>query len=519
MVGHVLDKLAELPEESVHCVVTSPPYWGLRAYGTEPQVWGGDAACEHSWLPMERGKRKDMLPADQTASAGRSGGDHRQAGASHNGGNFCSRCGAWRGEHGQEPTLDLWLAHEVTIFRAVRRVLRKDGTLWVNIGDAYACAPNGRSAAATTEAFSTVTATYRPEGKPRHGNHSTLQGSQSPETPGRVSSGGIFKPKDRLGLPHRLAFALQADGWWFRDEIVWHKPNPMPSSVRDRTTPAHEFMFMFSKSARYYYDQEAIKEPSAASSLARYAQTTIHIQAGGAKQDAYEAGLTGQRARSRRPNEIIKDLAAQAKRKPAGWATADGAHDTIRHNAGERKPSAGGDYTWATANKRSVWTIPTQPFPSAHFATFPEALVAPCILAGTSARGVCGACGAPWARTTKTEALDTKQLKIKRNVGGREDGMVTWATAGGLPKQAEVTTGWVPSCKCTDNVPVPATVLDPFAGSGTVGLVAEQAGRDSILIELNPAYAEMARERIHGAIQTARITGLPDPTAAGGLFA
>lgn len=232
MVGHVLDRLRDLPDESVHMVWTSVPYWRLRDYGTEPQVW----------------------PT------------------------------GWRGEHGLEPDIDLWLEHEVLIFREVRRVLRKDGTLWVNCGDAYAGPGGGRQGASGQRAGRTHTALVPPK------------------------RGGSYKTKNRLMMPARLAIALQEDGWWVRDEIVWYKQNPMPSSVEDRTTPAHEMLYLLARSPRYYYDAAAIKEPVSGTASVN--------------------GLVGGR------------------------------------------------------NKRSVWSITSEPFRGAHFATAPTALVEPCVLAG-----------------------------------------------------------------------------------------------------------------------------------------
>ena len=383
-----------MAERSVHMVWTSPPYWGLRAYGTEPQAW----------------------------STG------------------------WLGEHGLEPSLDLWLEHEALIWRAVRRVLRDDGVIFINIGDAYASSPNGRSAA-DTKAAGNDDRTFR-------------------DRPFGTVGGG-FKPKDRLMMPARLAIALQADGWFLRDEIVWHKRNPMPSSVKDRTTPAHEMLYMLSKKARYFYDAVAIAEPIEESSHARYDQETLNDQKGGFKQDAYENnGLVGQRARSRRPAEILKSLAS-----------------------GNR-----------TRNKRSVWPLASEAFKGAHFATAPTNLVEPCILAGTSAVGVCRRCGAPWRRLTTSRAHlqdDASEAKGVRGAGGQKpmDASNGWQ---GFPRGTTErhTTGWAPSCRCDAGKPVPAVVLDIFGGAGTTGLVADRLGRDAVLIELLPGYAEMARYRI-----------------------
>ena len=212
LTGHVLDRLRELPEESVQCCVTSPPYWGLRDYGTEPQVWGGEAGCGHEW------------------------GANVWAGEGYSSGAFCRHCNAWRGHLGLEPTPELYVAHIVEIFREVRRVLRKDGTLWLNLGDCYASTPPGCKGVSESTGLhgGRVSKKYR----------DTLEKSVGQKR-NTISPG--LKPKDLVGIPWRAAFALQADGWVLRQEIIWNKVNPMPESVKDRCTRAHEQIFMFSK--------------------------------------------------------------------------------------------------------------------------------------------------------------------------------------------------------------------------------------------------------------------------------
>ena len=293
--GDCRDMLKTLPDESVHCVVTSPPYWGLRDYNVAGQI-------------------------------------------------------------GLEPDFNDYIAAMVGVFREVRRVLRSDGTLWLNLGDSYA--GGGGS--------------FEGERNWRAGNPEKNKGNSNRDGLGRVSG---LKPKDLCGMPWRVAFALQADGWWLRQDIIWSKPNPMPESVTDRCTKAHEYLFLLSKNARYYYDAEAIKEPA-----------------------LMNCGPWGGRGDAKRDPEVRTDLPELA------W-----------QQNGSR-------------NKRSVWEIATAPFSEAHFATFPPALIEPCIKAGC---------------------------------------------------------------------PVGGTVLDPFGGAGTTGLVADRLQRDAILIELNPEYAAMADRRIN----------------------
>jgi len=314
LIGDVRERLRDIPDESVHCIVTSPPYWGLRDYGVAGQI-------------------------------------------------------------GLEPTLGEFIENIVGVFRDARRVLRKDGTLWLNLGDAYAGSWGAQSREHAGKHAPNVSALSANQVKAA-GIRASGTGSAA-RTPG-------LKAKDRMMIPARVALALQDDGWWLRDEIVWAKPNPMPSSVADRTTPAHEMIYLLSRSARYFYDGEAIREPFADSSIARLSQPTISEQAGGDKQDAYEAAGLNARTGSRRPNEIVAGLAQKITRKPAGWDTAEGAHSTLRHTSGksgnkERKlgvdrgrPDShiGGSVPWegTTRNKRSVWTIATEPFPESHFA-------------------------------------------------------------------------------------------------------------------------------------------------------
>lgn len=307
LVGEVLDRLRALPDESVHCVVTSPPYYGLRDYGVEGQI-------------------------------------------------------------GLEATPAEFLAKLVAVFREVRRVLRKDGTCWVNMGDSY----NQNQGAG----FDT--------------NRNGGARKAAAACP-RVFTG--LPPKNLMGMPWRLAFALQDDGWWLRQDIIWSKPNPMPESVTDRCTKAHEYLFLLTKSSQYFYDADAIREPV----------TSIDKRAG-------------------RNSSCLVDKSPEPRK---GMRSSDPERFGLsRGNTNESCSHPLG------RNKRSVWEIATEAFPEAHFATFPRKLVEPCIMAGSPADG---------------------------------------------------------------------TVLDPFNGSGTTGLVAIKHGRNYIGIELNPDYAAMAERRLSEA--------------------
>jgi DNA modification methylase len=527
--GDCRDVLATMPDESVHCCVTSPPFFGLRDYGVAGQI-------------------------------------------------------------GLEPTIEEYVSEMVGVFREVKRVLRQDGTLFLNLGDSYfgggrggggsygperrgwrvaACdtadkAPgdypvrdclcqnlcdacraayrigkshSGHSHASMQLASSFESSRVRTESRSDHpptlgsvrpvGHNSdaildprpivyregepprvslattidecaqqpvasrlatsslddgcrlcgrslrdcvpasvhmaactcgTEGGASADRRIGRGVSGSAYrdyttaflKPKDLCGIPWRVAFALQADGWFLRQDIIWSKPNPMPESVTDRCTKAHEYLFLLTKSARYYWDAEAVKEPA-----------TPQVRTG-------SVGYATPKH---------QDTFDQGRRYCGG-----GSKSTLNAASGE------------TRNKRSVWTVATEAFEGAHFAVFPPALIEPCILAGTSAKGCCAECGAPWVRNTE-----------RQNTGRRGDGANTHtarlfaqpatSAATHMGNVSSISIGWSPTCKCGEGT-VPCTILDPFGGAGTTGLVADRLQRNAVLIELNPTYVAMAEYRI-----------------------
>ncbi len=378
--GDALEVMRGWPTASVQCCITSIPYWQLRDY----QVEGVSL----------------------------------------------------KGQYGQEATIEEWIAVQVEVFGEVRRVLRKDGTLWLNCGDKYA----GRAYKA-------------------HSSASDVKGWSVEDR--AQDGGGIpagFKAKDLLMLPARLAIALQADGWTLRSDIIWSKPNPMPESVTDRPATAHEHVFLLTPGPKYYYDAEAVRE------------------------------------RAAEPDRERADR--------IGGATGH----TVRHSLGGLMGASSG------RNLRNVWEIATQPYAGAHYATFPEALVQPCIAAGTSERGACPACGAPWRRVVEksggTIGTDWRagqpRYETARNKPAMEDGTYNVKT-----------TGWEPGCECQAPTylgrrplpPVPCTVMDPFAGSGTVGVVAYKMGREFVGIDLAGGDADMGGHTAHDRITAAREGG------------
>jgi hypothetical protein len=328
-------------------------------------------------------------------------------------------------------------------------VLRDDGTLWVEIGDSFSS--GNREGHGTRVGYKQQT------------NKGTLGHDYRPPMAEGV------KPKDLLGQPWLLAFALRADGWYLRSEIIWVRPNPMPESVTDRPTKAHSTVFLLSKKPRYFYDAEAIREE-------------------------------------------VKPTSGVNMRAPES----DG-YRSLANGYTERRPQGKREYDRACgANARSVWNCATEPTPFAHFATWPQALVRRMILAGTSERGVCPECGGPWVREVERAASTPQRVggeanwhKTEREErNGWEDGR-----AGGFYDSKATTVGWKPSCGCVEEsgrsrapeterrrpsglTPEPATILDPFGGSGTTALVARKLGRKCILIELNPDYCELASDRL-----------------------
>lgn len=426
LVGDALTVLRTMPDESVHCCVTSPPYWGLRDYGTGK--WeGGDPACDHKQNHGIQGAAGQHADRTFTGEA-----IYREQ---------CGKCGAIRVDQqlGLEPTFQEFIAKMTIVFREIRRVLRSDGTAWVNMGDSYSSHAGQRKESDKA-------------GIKQQSNTASVG------APSRCAEG--LKPKDLCMIPHRLAIALQDDGWYVRMDIVWAKPNPMPESVTDRPTKSHEYLFLLAKSERYYYDAEAIKE-----------------EAQGWKGSKFDIGKTGVHQLNR------------------AQSTSARIHGNLpgRDDGGRACNGPGQD----TRNKRSVWTIPTQPYPEAHFATFPEALVEPCVKAGSSEYGCCPTCGSPYLRDTET-SYENPGNRSTNGPRSEERKHIEHGTAGYAQRLEKrvATLGWKAGCQCNADTRIPCTVLDPFSGAGTTGVVAERFGRKYIGIELNPDYAAMSERRI-----------------------
>ena len=339
LVGDVREKLRELPDQSVQTCVTSPPYWGLRDYGTAS--WeGGDEDCDHIYRRMTQ-ELKDINGSGPRLHDGARAGEIY--------GSYCGKCGATRidSQIGLEPTPEAFVEALVSVFDEVWRVLKNDGTIWVNLGDSY-LAQQGKG--------------FNGQKRLDHANRNV-----------KVPRPAGIKPKDLAGIPWSVAFALRARGWYLRSDIIWAKPNPMPESVTDRPTKAHEYLFLLSKSREYYYDQDAIAEPA---SVAMLQQMEEGYHGLGLK-DYDGVGVQN-------PSSVKGRIIAGKRRRMRFSNKTSSARSLGRPSIGnESKPPHEQPFRGPDRNKRSVWTITTQPYPEAHFATFPEALVEPCILAGS----------------------------------------------------------------------------------------------------------------------------------------
>ena len=588
-----------LPDASVHCVVTSPPYWGLRDYGLG-QWEGGDAECDHEQQLRDR----SVLEATTKKLWAR---ETYTGAAAPWPNNTCGLCGAVQQAEGigLEATLGEWVANIVAVMREVRRVLRDDGTVWLNLGDAY------RSGNGLMD---------------WNGSSNPVRGNQ------RRGATLSMPPKNLMGQPWRVAFALQDDGWILRSAVVWHKPNPMPESVTDRPASAYEMVFLLTKQGKYFYDsfavqQEAIRDtirygkdvyglqldladeqvpdqterPESGQSLQGLRDETDGRMAGRQQRtgERGESSIQGKRTRTRgsdslpkvrqeqgsteeisgvregegptseiqadtgaqdsieslrrlakgqgQPQEVSNNVEGQGELGPwisqtpdengrvinpdggrmdgdmppvqeslrllseekaaddgpyhsreQGRGTHEDEHSTgvskLQRKKGQQDKPAGNA---GGPNLRNVWTIPTQGRPDAHFATFPDELPRRCILAGTSERGVCADCGSPWTRLTETTGGNIgKQSIPSGTLAHGKNTQPSWDTRDGSYQRH--TLGWQPTCDHGADT-VPATVLDPFVGSGTTVAVAQSLGRRGVGLDLNEEYLGIAAKRI-GAV-------------------
>lgn len=346
-----------LADNSVDCIVTSPPYWGQRKYRVPATVWSGRAGCRHQWGHMERGRRKDVLPESES-TAGRLGATQASSGHNH-GGRFCRDCGAWRGQLGLEPTPQLYIEHLVECFREARRALKPSGTCWLIISDSR---PSNKGA-----------------GEKLHDGmkQATNRGCQLSHDVGSVPANRQskienLKCSDMLGLPHDLVKALRADGWYWRDEIIWAKPNGMCESQRTRTTRNHEYVFLLTKSPspKYFFDVEAIMEPASDPARRERGRNKTYAPPGQNPHHGTAFVSLGREGRNSRMHQD-RDVFHPAARKV-------------------RVPNPESRIPELYRRKRSVWWISVSKprIIGKHYATFPEKLVEPMILAGCPKGGI-----------------------------------------------------------------------------------------------------------------------------------
>jgi len=341
--------MSKLPDESVQCVVTSPPYWGLRKYAGEQElVWGGNKDCEHEWDSYIRPKNtwgtpnKNVDGMVQTIEQG-----------------FCSLCGAWKGSYGMEPTPEMYIEHTILILREIRRVLRKDGVVFWNIGDTFYGGNKGYG-------------DTRPPGSSLNNKNNEKFGDPIWLTAKKAGLKVNLKPKDLALIPFRVAIAAQDDGWWVRSDIIWSKPNPMPESVTDRPTTSHEHILMLTKSAKYYWDAEAVRE--VATGFDGRKDTMMKPSGKYSDRNIRNEGDN--------PNSVHTRGAERWPKSVKYEGTDYGGNGTsFRGHSGHTK----GDGTMMLPgrNIRDVWKFTTQPYHDAHFAVFPERLPELCIKAAT----------------------------------------------------------------------------------------------------------------------------------------
>ena len=467
--GDVLEVLRTMPDESVHTVVTSPPYWGLRDYGIPPTVWDGDPECVHDWDEIGRKGGGSHTGIDGLFGRGERSQEQHQSVTRASVGAFCRLCGAWRGCYGLEPTPELYVQHSVQIFREVRRVLRKDGTLWLNLGSSYASGDRS---------------IYR-SGVSDNKGHLIQNDMPRPANPPG------FKPKDMIPIPWMVAMALQSDGWYLRSACPWIKRNPIPECVTDRPSNAIEYMFLLSKSKRYFWDAEAIKSTASKATNLRISQNLAE-QIGSFRANG-----------GNKTNGPMKAVMAGTTRKIAepgsGIASNRSFEATLSMpvNKRNRRNSDWFMESWQGLlcdedGDPLAFIVNPKGYKEAHFATFPGRLVQPCILAGCPEHA-CPKCGAPWVKEVEREFITSSD---KRNGDGKK-GMVESNGWGDFPRGNTSTTvkGEHATCTC-GMAPIGGTVLDPFGGSGTTAEVALEYGRRAIIIELKPEYVELAKKRL-----------------------
>jgi len=434
--GNTLTELKKFPSESINCVITSPPYWALRDYGLKGQIWDEIPNCEHQWGSAQitlKHKSGETNPGKESWFKDKGASDDK-------GSNFCSKCSAWRGSLGLEPTFELYLKHLWQIFDEVKRVLKKTGTCWINIGDTYY--GGGRNRGSDPDNMSAKQKSNR--------GTSDFNAAMSFEWSDELPT------KSLCQIPSRFSIGMTDRGWILRNEIIWYKRNCMPSSVKDRFTVDFEKIFFFVKEKKYFFEQQ------------------------------YEPHLT----QENRPDGIVRDRIYNynSKQKLLGRTAKGG------NGSGELGNSVRFGTMPQGRNRRCVWDITTQPFKGAHFAVFPEALVEPMIKSGCP-QFICKKCGKAREKILETNnpskafMEEDERTKASIGFGSRQPVKSLHRNKGGVYSSA-VYKGYT-DCGCNAGWDK-GIVLDPLAGSGTTGVEAKELGRNYILIDIKPEYCKMA---------------------------
>ncbi len=576
-----IDFLRTLPTESVQTCITSPPYLGKRNYFIPPRIWdapdncptckgwgmvdgnpesipcsdcdGSGEGCKHIWddsyTPPTRiaRQRNDWDPKWEPAT--------KDMALTNSQG--CTKCGAWNGVLGDEPFPELFIGHLVEIFREVRRVLRNDGTIWVNMGDS--AVDSGGTWSITDEHLERWE--KRGDGKSFNSlrKHLAAQGNAKPPQMGRQNSN--YKKKDLFGIPWMLAFALRNDGWYLRQDIIWDKPNPYPEPVKDRPTRSHEYIFLLAKKPKYFYDRYAILEPikypdakgipfrkgstgegahKGLNDEGRIYSGPSYLTTEEGEAAEQETGVPRNRQRSgMAPIRLRGGDGPSSRQKPPisdarkeAWLKSMGDQEGGYQGQAQGDPEAAGAQNPSDMkrrilesaktrpegllgrNRRSVWHIKTKPenwrpiLPKdwagqKHFASYPQKLPELCIKAGTSPFA-CMDCGTPYNRIIEKEKIEDPGRAEDADYVKNKDAVKTWdghrQLGGNYDKQLKSnpakSKGWESNCDCDTEETTKCIVLDPFMGTFTTAVVAERLGRDWYGCDINEQFIESAELRL-----------------------
>jgi site-specific DNA-methyltransferase (cytosine-N4-specific) len=451
--GDNRDILPTLPEDSVDCVLTSPPYWGLRTYGEQAtSIWGGSDDCEHDFIDNEEIVRMNKMKWKEGNKIMKEADLHEYK---KRGDSTC-RCGAWKGELGLEPTWQLYIKHMVEISSLLKRVLKPTGSYYLVMGDTYAGSGCGSQRGWGDSKRQKVMGTMK-----------------DPSPQSRATDDGITKPKQLLLIPSRLAIALQEDGWTLRNKIIWFKPNHMPSSVKDRLTNSYEEIFHFVQNRKYYYDLDSIREPHKEISKRR-------AMRGVGDDGKYVAS-----------EHLPLGVHTHTMSQPREYQGYENMEEKIATGQTPLDPKG--------KNPSDFFKSNTKPYPEAHFAVFPEDICIPRIKSSCP-KEICSSCGKARERIIEKETTpwthngqDVRAFPVEGRTGNPQSSESLHRNGGGVYYQGK-TIGWT-KCDCNADFE-PGVVLDPFAGTGTTGKVALDLGRKVILIEINKNYRELIERRL-----------------------